>query len=416
MKKSPQNTAIVLLPSGAFGGAEKRFVNLFLFFNRLSPGSITLIINSRMYEYLQRIMPAAFEYKYQIEVIGEKLPLPQASGSNTVPRYYKDTIPDPVKVDSRASYLRKVYWYFKNKRIEKKLFAEIEKIKQRREIKVFIGVFAGVLPLVFYMNNRPGSPAVIFSNMDSWFSDVLTDMKTMWYRKYYSFNYAMENSDIVDFLSPYIAEGVEKRNVNIPGEKIAIAPCSFADYSKCTPGKKVNIEIAFSGRMEPDKNPMLYLKAAREILKTRSDVTFHVMGEGSLVNEVSDFIAQNDLSDKINFRFHPNPPEVLAETSLFVSLQTGTNYPSQSILEAMACGNAIIASNTGDTGLFINSANGVLVELELNDIVKALTLLINDNARTKKMGEAARTFALQNHTIEKAADYYIGLIEKAGKK
>ncbi len=361
-------------------------------------------------------MPVAFEFENHIEVIGGNVQLTRPSGNNADPRYYKDIIPDPLKVDSNASYLRKIYWYFKNKRKQKKLFVEIEEIRQKRNIKVLIGVFAGVLPLMFYMNKRLNGPAVIFSNMDSWFSDVHADIKKLWYRKYYSFNYAMEHSDIVDFLSPYIAEGVKKRNVNIPPERIAIAPCSFADYSKCKPGNKENIEIAFSARMEPDKNPMLYLQAAKEILRKRSDVTFHIMGEGSLVKEVNDFIKQNELSENIRFRFHPHPPDVLADTLIFVSLQTGTNYPSQSILEAMACGNAIIASSTGDTDLFINSANGLLVKLELNDIVNAITALISDRERAKKMGEAARIFAMQNHTIEKAADYYIRLIEKAGEK
>ena len=53
----------------------------------------------------------------------------------------------------------------------------------------------------------------------------------------------------------------------------------------------------------------------------------------------------------------------------------GTN---PSLLEAMACGNAIIASKRGDTELFINSSNGLLIDLNKSELVSAMELLINN--------------------------------------
>jgi glycosyltransferase involved in cell wall biosynthesis len=252
--------------------------------------------------------------------------------------------------------------------------------------------------------------------MDSWFTDVHPDMKKLWYRKYYSFNSSMENSDMIDFLSPYIADGVRKLGVKISKDALSIAPCSFADYTRCKTGEKKTFEVAYCSRLEPDKNPMLYLEAAKEILKTNPEIKFHLLGEGSLVNEVKEFISGNNLNSQINFEFSKNPPEILAETSVFVSLQSGTNYPSQSILEAMACGNAVIASNKGDTNLFINDQNGILVDLELHSIVNAIKKMTDNPTKAKQMGINGHDFVIKNHTIEKASAYYVNLIDKAYNK
>ena len=401
-------TAFVILPSGAFGGAEKRFTNLFLYLQNKYPGNFYYIINSLMMKHLNRGFPGIKDSN--IKIISSAKNENTGSKENSLPDTYHDIIADPEITDRSASAARKYFWYYKNKTRQKKIFKQIEAIRKKEDIKVLIGIFAGGLPLVFYKENNIPGVKIIFSDMDSWFSDVIKDTKKLWYRKYYSFNHILQTADKVDFLSPFIAEGVKKLGVNIPGERISVAPCSFIDYSKCSVGDKSTFEIAFASRLEPDKNPLLYLEAAREVLKEFPDVKFHLLGEGSLVNEINDFISSNGLAEKINFRFHPNPPEILSHTSIFVSLQTGTNYPSQSALEAMACGNAVIASNRGDTGLLINSNNGLLVELNLDSLVYSVKKLIKDQALAKVLGLNARRFVLENHTIDKAAGYYTELI------
>jgi len=403
------NTAFVIFSTGAFGGAEKRFLNLSSFLSQKHPHNIRLFINPLMESHIRRIFPAqTFDY---IDVIGKTSERANETTDSSGPVQYNDNSPDPLILNEQVSLARKYYWYFKNKFKQKKLFYSIDALVKKYNVKVLIGIFAGGPPLVFYFE-QPSRPAVIFSDMDSWFTDVLTDTEKLWYRKYYSFNSILEKADAVDFLSPYIAEGVKKRGVKISEDKINIAPSSFIDYSKCLPGSKESFEFAFAARLEPDKNPMLYLEAALIILKKYPDVKFHILGEGSLVSAVNEFISSNGPKEQINFTFHKNPPEIFSGTSVFVSLQSGTNYPSQSVIEAMACGNAVIASNTGDTGLLINSSNGVLVELSVNSVVSAMEKLITDRSLTKKLGDAGRDFVLQNHTIEKVSAYYTGLIKK----
>lgn len=410
MTRNLPGTAFIIFSSGAFGGAEKRFTNLFLNFQKNFPGKFHFIVNPLMYQHIKRVFTDIGESNIHIidSGSGEKYSEPEAESK--LPKRYNDIIADPDEVDKNTSALRKYYWFYKNRNKQKRIFEEIEEIRKKENIKVFIGIFAGGIPLMFYREKNLKDIKIIFSDMDSWFSDVLRDKKKLWYRKYYSFNYILENADKVDFLSPYIAEGVKKLGVNIPAERISIAPCSFIDYSKCSAGAKNNLEVAFASRLEPDKNPMLYLESARRILKEFPSVKFHLLGEGSLVNEINKFILDNNLSENINFTFHKNPPEIFKETLIFVSLQTGTNYPSQSVLEAMACGNAIVASNTGDTKLFVNSSNGILVELNVDSVTMAIKKLLSGVASAKLLGAHARKFAMDNHTIGKVSEYYLDLI------
>lgn len=409
-------SAIVIFNYGPFGGAPKRNTNLFLHLYNLYPEKIYFIINNYLFEQIKRI--------YNDFPLNNIIVIDQKKKSGKIDPFAEDQNPfsiqetslDPLNIDRNTSLYRKIYWYYKNLLKQYSLYRKIEKFRMKLGIKVFIGVFSGILPLVFYLKRKNRKASVIFSDMDSWFSEVQENTKKLWYRKYYTFNYALENSDIVDFLSPFIFEGVKKRGVRIKDDDAEISPCSFADYSKCIIGDKKIFEVAFCARLELDKNPMLYLEAAKEILKKYPELKFHLLGEGSLANEIRKFIDEYGLSTNINFQFHKNPPEVLKDTSVFVSIQSNTNYPSQSVLEAMACGNAIIASDVGDTQMLINDNNGKLIHLNVIDIIAAMDKFINDRKLTMSLGLNGHDYVLKNHTIEKYSNYFIKLIQKAYKK
>ena len=323
-----------------------------------------------------------------------------------------------VLINKEHSLFMQIIKFLKSYIKQYYLFRQIRKAQKCQGINVFLGVFNGILPLYFYLNKSKRKTGIIFSDMDSWFSNIYDGNKYSWNNKYDSFNYGLEKSDFVDFLSPYIADGVQERKIRVNKESTSITPCSFSDYSKCLPGNKKEFIVSYAARIFPDKNPMLYLEAAKIIVKKYPFVKFNLMGTGlpGLQSEILEFIEINDLRKNVIFNFHPNPPEVFSESTVFVSIQSTNNYPSQSVLEAMACGNAVIASDVGDTRMFVNDEVGILIPLELNSLVDAMELLINNKDHALKLGKNAREFVLKNHTIEQCADYYLSLIEQASLK
>lgn len=397
--------AIVLLTKGMMGGAERRFVQLFSYLVKINK-NFFFIVSYDLYNNINKLYSG-----YPVENL---IPI----GTNK-----KKEESSLVKISDNKKYtvnhpgiIKQVYRFLNNYRIQKKYYREIEQIRKEKNITCFLGVYSGILPLYFYLLKKNRETGIIFCDMDSWFSDVLPRKQKYWYRKFSSFNYALENSDYIDFLSPFILEGVRERGVKVKEESVSITPCSFTDYSKCKIGDKKSFQVAFAGRLEKDKNPDIFIDAAIILANKYQDIIFHIMGDGRLSAEVGERVKKSELPNIKFYGFHPQPTDILADTSVFVSIQTTNNYPSQSVLEAMGCGNVTIASDVGDTRMFINEANGILIKLNTDDLVAAIEKLYLDRKLCRKMGEYSYNYVRDNHTIEKMSEYYIGLLDKLNLK
>lgn len=400
--------AYVLLTSGVYGGAEKRFIKLFEFLSQKYMDKYVFIVTWSLYHKIIELFP-----EYPIKTL---YPIGTKNHSVVDSKTTANSIQKNKVTGTDPNIIKQVYRFLKNYNIQKKYFKEIEILRKRENIKCFLGVFSGVIPLYFYLMKRKKNVGVIFCDMDSWFSDILPKEKKYWYRKFSSFNYALENSDYVDFLSPFILEGIRNRGIEVSEEFVSITPCSFTDYSKCKIGNKEKFKVAFAGRLEKDKNPDIFLEAAIVLSKRYPEIIFHIMGEGRLSTSLQLQISNYGLTNIIFHGFYPEPTKLLADTSVFVSLQTTNNYPSQSVLEAMGCGNAIIATDVGDTRMFVNEKNGLLINLDSVELTDAIEKLYLNRNLCAQLGDYAFHFVRENHTIEKMAEYYINLFNLAASK
>ena len=291
------NHALILLTNGVYGGAEKRFIKLFEYLSIKHPGKYYFIVTWNLYTKILKIFP---DYPIRnLLPVGHKVSAQKRiMQPENKPKSYSVSHPGLVK---------QIFRFIKNYRIQKKYFIEIEQIRKEKNIDCFLGIYSGIIPLYFYLLKKKREVGIIFCDMDSWFSDVLPKEKKYWYRKFSSFNHALENSDYIDFLSPFILEGIRERGLKIKDESVSITPCSFTDYSKCKIGNKSIFQIAFAGRLEKDKNPELYLEAAIILSKKYPEIIFHIMGEGRLSDSLHSQITNNQIKNIIFHGFHPNP-------------------------------------------------------------------------------------------------------------
>lgn len=402
--------AIVLLTEKIFGGAEKRYTQLFFYLNDKEKGSIYYFVTPSLKKTICEIFPNTNTDNIIVincqGISQRKTNLAHNKNKKTVSNYSL----------LKKVFIYHIYYFFKTLKAQYKIYKQIDHYKRLLHIKGFIGVFNGILPLYFYFRNKTGKkPGIIFSNMDSWFSNIEEKGNTKWFKKYATFNYALDKSDLLDFLSPFIYNGVNKLGLKLQSEKVSITPCSFTDYSKCHIGAKEKLRIVFSGRLEKDKNPVMFLEAALLLAKQFPEVEFHIMGEGRLSSVIKEKTDIYGLPNIVFHGFHRNPPEILAETSVFVSIQTTNNYPSQSVLEAMACGNAVVASDVGDTRMFVNDNLGSLIELNLESLVQCLKKYIEKPVIALEKGLKGSEYVRENHTIKRSAEYYMDLFRKAEK-
>ena len=75
-------------------------------------------------------------------------------------------------------------------------------------------------------------------------------------------------------------------------------------------------------------------------------------------------------------------------------------------MEAMACENAIIASDVGETRKIITGKEGILVSLTDKEIARAIKTLVTNPTEANKKGQAARLKTMTEHNIEKYMNYF----------
>lgn len=171
-----------------------------------------------------------------------------------------------------------------------------------------------------------------------------------------------------------------------------VAPCSFTDYANVISAKNRDIDILMLARFVPGKGYEL-LEEVDPFLK---GYNFHVCGFGRRPIQLQSAKIYNT----------ERPFEVLGRTKVFLSLQTSNNYPSQSLLEAMASGCAIIATDVGETRKLLDKTCAMLIPPCSNKLLVAIEALMGDPSAREALGSAARDRVLSTQTVSAYADYF----------
>lgn len=198
----------------------------------------------------------------------------------------------------------------------------------------------------------------------------------------------------------------------------SVSPGSFTDpelFRPTWPKRKI---ITFCGRLVEGKNPLFLVEALARIGSTDAaflrewQVIF--LGDGPLRGELRRRVADCGLSSVVEVRFGECVADIMNASRIFVSLQRLENYPSQALLEAMAAGNAAVATGVGQTSRLVTPSTGILLRtFDPAELAEAMLILMKDEARCRKLGENARTSILANHTVEAFAEYLKGVWSRA---
>jgi glycosyltransferase involved in cell wall biosynthesis len=185
------------------------------------------------------------------------------------------------------------------------------------------------------------------------------------------------------------------------------SPCCFASYPDSNGTPRDPRLIAFVGRLSAEKNPLLFLEAIAHVRAAGIDCRAVMLGQGPLAHAVDTRIRELGLTSVVETGFVHSPGERLKSSALYVTLQTGDNYPSQSLLEAMGAGCAVVASDVGETRRIVNDRVGLVVRPEAAAVAEALVSLLRDPARVAALGAAAARHVRAEHS----ADRYVTFLE-----
>lgn len=390
-----ENVGFVILGPPIIGGAEKRYATIFNYLNT-KHNNYSLLINETRFNLLNDAK--VFTEKKNITKI--KIPSDK--------KEIKYSNPDVNNSSHRKndSLLRKILSSLKSHLILINVFYKIEGWRRKNNIDVIFGVFQGAIYITPYYFMK--SVKTVISYNDSEFN-LLNNRGFKWFA---GFNLPLKRAGQVDLLSDFIDEGLKKRGYNIEKSRKNVANVSFINNEKYRPDYPKENWVVFLGRLFDYKNPKLFLEASIRILKIRRDYKFFILGKGNLQNELISMINQEGLNDYIKLFYEPEPSKILSKSKIFVSLQETNNYPSQSLLEAVACENAVIATDVGETRKIVTNETGILINKSADELETAMLNLMNYEEIRLNYIKNAKIKVRENHNIEYFANYLINVFKK----
>ncbi len=162
-----------------------------------------------------------------------------------------------------------------------------------------------------------------------------------------------------------------------------------------------DIAVFFVGRLSEEKNPDVFVSAAKDILKVnkKSGIKFFVIGDGGMRHEVEESIRAID-SDSISYLgYQSEVAKYLSAADIFVLPSSIEGFPL-SILEAMAMKVAVIASDVGAVSEVIeNKVDGfVITPGNAKEICEAITTLDNNRKLLADMKILSRKKVEKNYS------------------
>jgi glycosyltransferase involved in cell wall biosynthesis len=167
--------------------------------------------------------------------------------------------------------------------------------------------------------------------------------------------------------------------------------------------------VIYVGRLVKGKNVDLLIDAVRAL----GDVQLTIVGGGALEAELRERAAGADVTFTGTL---PNDllPGYLGSAAVYVLVSDFEGSP-KALLEAMACGLAVIGSRVPGTELVVRDGeNGLLVERTAAEIAAAIRRLFDDPSLAQRLGDSARQFVLgrysQAEIVRREAEYLRSLL------
>lgn len=185
------------------------------------------------------------------------------------------------------------------------------------------------------------------------------------------------------------------------------------------------VVVGMVGRLQISKGHLEFLEMAARVHRLKPNTRFLLVGEATrgephdaeMILQKRQELQLEEVVTLLGFR--KDVPAVLAALDVFV-------FPSHAeafglaLLEAMAAGKAVIASNNdGVLDLVPNEQTGILIPpRNVEALTQACLRLVEDVTLRREMGAASRKFVLQNFSVQRMLEHieslYYRLQARAG--
>ncbi len=201
------------------------------------------------------------------------------------------------------------------------------------------------------------------------------------------------------FISPSNFSKKKLIEGGMPEEKIAVKP-HFTKCEEIKPSYEFDNYAVYMGRLSREKGLFTLLRVWKEM----PNFTLKIMGDGSIRNELENFVIQKEITNVefLGFIKGPKRFEVLRKAMFMIFPSEGYETFGYSIIESFACGTPVIASRIGGSQELIEEGkNGLLFEPgNVEDLKRKILYLIENPKLIIPMRHHAREIAEKKYSSE----------------
>lgn len=239
-------------------------------------------------------------------------------------------------------------------------------------------------------------------------------------------------SDAIVVLSPEQKSEIVERFRVAPANRVYVVPLALdlSRFEELPDGQVFRREMGFEedafvvgvvSRIAPIKNHEMFLRMAARVLRAAPKCRFVVVGDGEGAGRLKSLAESLELGDAIRFAGLRTDLACVYAGLDALALTSRNEGTPLSLLEAMASGKPIVATDVGGVGdlltrewsgavaerLFAESAEprGLLVPSDdVDSFAAAVSRLARDPACRQKLGEAGRAYAFRCHGLPRLFD------------
>jgi len=158
-----------------------------------------------------------------------------------------------------------------------------------------------------------------------------------------------------------------------------------------------HIAVGVLARLDPMKGHGIFLEAAAQIARQRSDMRFFAIGAGPEEGRLKQHEARLGLGRAMRFTGPSDAPEAaLNALDICCSPSDGEGF-SNSIAEAMACGVACVVTDVGDSARIVGDTGEIVPPSDsraLGEAILRLAVRLDDDCKQRARDRAADYFSV----------------------